>query len=129
MSCDALETIRELTETSARTQGALRMALAASEEVVALYTAQLLPCEHAVKASLHALGVPPDAIDKAVKELCKKEEKAIKENDAALKQQKEEQKLNAEERKVGMEATKAQIEVTKKEAAGMIKKPAAGSSK
>ena len=102
--------------------------LAASEEVVALYQAQLLPCSLAVKASLHALGVPPDEIDNAVETLCKKEEKATNERDEVLKQQKAEQALSAEERKAGIETAKAQIEVTKKEAAGMIKKPEAGAS-
>ena len=102
--------------------------LSASEEVVALYQAQLLPCSHAIKASMHALGVTPSEIEKAVEELCMKEKKAEQQNDEALKQQKEDAKISAEERKAGIEATKAQTEVTKKEAAGMIKKHAASSS-
>lgn len=102
--------------------------LAASEEVVALYQAQLLPCSVAVASSMHALGVNSDAIDAAVEEMCMRQHKADKQQDDAAVQQKEEQKLNAEERKVGMEATRASTDAAKKEVANMIKKPDAASS-
>ena len=102
--------------------------LAASEEVIALYAAQLLPCSHAVRASMHTLGATPDAIDKAVEELCAKEEKQQQVLDEDRARAKEEQKVGAEERKVNMEATKATTEIAKKEAKGMVKATPAGSS-
>lgn len=102
--------------------------LAASEEVIALYGAQLLPCSHAVRASMHTLGATPDEIDRAVEEMCKKEDKAQQVLDEDRAQAKEEQKVGAEERKVNMEQTKANTEVTKKEARGMVKPTPAGSS-
>lgn len=43
--------------------------LAASEEVVSLFRAQLIPCSVAVSSSMHTLGVPPEQIDEAVEEL------------------------------------------------------------
>jgi hypothetical protein len=102
--------------------------LAAAEEVEKLYTAGVLDCKFAVPATLHALGVSPEEIDKAVEEACEKREKEEKVLDDERKKADEEQKLNHEERKVGMEATKAQTEVTKKEAKGMVKPTAASSS-
>ena len=106
---------------------ALRTApLASSEEVIGLFQAQLLPCEHAVKASLHALGVSPDAIDKAVVDLCAKETQEHARDDEARAQQQADAALVAEERKVKIEATRAQTEVVKKEAAGMRRPPASG---
>jgi len=102
--------------------------LAASEEVIALYGAQLLPCEHAVRAAMHTLGASPDQIDAAVEDLCAKEKKQQQVLDEDRAQAKEEQKVGAEERKVNMEQTKANTEVTKKEARGMVKPTPAGSS-
>ena len=105
---------------------ALRTApLAAAEEVEKLYTAGVLDCKFAVPATLHALGVSPEEIDKAVEEACEKREKEEKVLEEDRRKADEEQKLNQEERKVGMEATKAQTEVTKKEAKGMVKPTAA----
>ena len=101
--------------------------LAASEEVVALYQAQLLPCSVAVASSMHALGVNSEAIDEAVEEMCKRQNKADKQQDDEIAQGKEDRKLQAEVAKVNMEKTKADVEVTKKEARGMIKPTAASS--
>jgi hypothetical protein len=102
--------------------------LAASEEVIALFTAQLLPCEAAVRASMHTLGATPDMIDRAVEELCAKEQKQQQVLDEDRARAVEEQKAGAEERKVNIEQTKANTEVTKKEAKGMVKATAASSS-
>jgi DNA-binding transcriptional MerR regulator len=101
--------------------------LAAAEEVERLYTAGVLDCKFAIPATLHALGVSPEEIDKAVEEACEKREKEQQLMEEDRKKAEEEQKLSQEERKVGMQATKAQIEVTKKEAAGMVRAPAASS--
>ena len=101
--------------------------LAATDEVVSLYNAKLLPCEHAVSASLHALGVAPAAIDKAIEELCAKEHEETARQGEAVAQQKADAKISAEERKVNMEATKAQTEATKKQTAGTVQ-PAAASA-
>ena len=43
-----------------------------------LYTAGVLDCKFAVPATLHALGVSPEEIDKAVEEACEKREKEEK---------------------------------------------------
>lgn len=102
--------------------------LAASEEVVALYQAQLLPCSVAVASSMHALGVSSEAIDEAVEEMCKRRDKTDQQQDADVAQQKEDRQLQAEVAKVNMEKTKADVEVTKKEAKGMVKKPTAEAS-
>lgn len=101
--------------------------LAASEEVVALYQAQLLPCSVAVASSMHALGVNSEAIDEAVEEMCRRQEKADQQQEDDIAQNKEDRKLQAEVAKVNMEKTKADVEVTKKEARGMIKPTAASS--
>jgi hypothetical protein len=102
--------------------------LAASEEVIALYGAQLLPCEHAVRAAMHTLGASPDQIDAAVEDLCAKEQKQQQVLDEDRERAKEEQKVGAEERRVNMDATRATTEVVKKEARGMVKATAASSS-
>ena len=96
--------------------------LAASEEVVALFQAQLLPCSVAVASSMHALGVGPEAIDEAVEQMCGRQQQ-----DDDIAQGKEDRKLQAEVAKVNMEKTKADVEVTKKEAKGMVKPTAASS--
>ena len=102
--------------------------LAANEEVIGLYGAGILPCEVAVPAALHALGVGPEEIDRAVEEVCKKKEQEEKLMDEDRKKADEESKLNKREREVGMEATKANTEITKKEASGMVKKSEASAS-
>lgn len=100
---------------------ALRTApLAAAEEVERLYTAGVLDCKFAVPATLHALGVAPDEIDKAVEEACAKREKDEKALDDDRRKADEERSINQQERKVSMEKTKADIEVTRKEARGMV---------
>lgn len=101
--------------------------LAASEEVVALFQAQLLPCSVAVASSMHALGVGPEAIDEAVEQMCGRQRKADQQQDDDIAQGKEDRKLQAEVAKVNMEKTKADVEVTKKEAKGMVKPTAASS--
>ena len=95
--------------------------LAASEEVVALYQAQLLPCSVAVASSMHALGVTASAIDEAVEHLCMQKEKEEKQRDDEIAQGKEDRKLQAEVAHVNSEKTKADTEVTRKEAKGMVK--------
>tara|TARA_B100000405_G_scaffold296620_2_gene251718 strand:- start:58 stop:1740 length:1683 start_codon:yes stop_codon:yes gene_type:complete len=102
--------------------------LAANEEIIGLYGAGILPCEVAVPAALHALGVGPEEIDRAVEEVCKKRDKEEKVLDEDRKKAEEESKLNKREREVGMEATKASTEIAKKEALGMVRKSEASSS-
>lgn len=102
--------------------------LAANEEIAGLYGAGILPCEVAVPAALHALGVGPEEIDRAVEEVCKKRDKEEKLLDEDRRKAEEESKLNKREREVSMEATKASTEITKKEAAGMVRKSEASSS-
>ena len=101
--------------------------LAASEEVVALYQAQLLPCSVAVASSMHALGVNSEAIDEAVEEMCRRQEKADQQQDDDIALTREDRKLQAEVARINAEKTKAEIEVTKKEAEGMVMKPTAAS--
>ena len=101
--------------------------LAASEEVIGLYQAQLLPCSVAVASSMHALGVNSEAIDEAVSAMCQRQQKVDQQQDDAIAQGKEDRKLQAEVARVNMEKTRADAELTKKEAKGMVK-PAAASS-
>lgn len=77
---------------------------------------------------LHLLLHSPDEIDRAVEELCAKEQKHQQVLDEDRARAKEEQNICAEERKVNMEATRATTEVTKKEAKSMVKATAASSS-
>ena len=64
--------------------------LAASEEVVALYQAQLLPCSVAA-SSMHALGVNSEAV--AVEEMCRRQEKADQQQDDDIALTREDRKL------------------------------------
>lgn len=106
--------------------------LAATDEVVALFTAGLAPCEIAMPAVLHAIGASKDEIDRAVEKACKNEER-----DAALREEeraahKIDQALSIKEReanlannelkqKVELEQARAAVAQTKKQTSEMGK--------
>lgn len=94
--------------------------LAATEEVVALYTAGLAPCEIAMPAVLHAVGATKDEIDTAVKKMCEKEEAdaAVASEDRAFQQQ--EKTLGLQERQAALKSAPARQRVEADQANGNV---------
>ena len=80
--------------------------LSASEEIVALYTANLIDSEIAVPAVLHSLGSTSDEIDAALDRIRAKEEK-----DCACED--EERDLNNQQKKVSLETAKFNLKNAK----------------
>lgn len=123
----------------AMTLSLLTAPLAATEEVVALFTAGLAPCEIAMPAVLHAIGASKDEIEKAVKKMCENEEKAaalaeedreaMKEDRALGNKEREANMASGDERqKVDLDQAKANIDKTKKETSEIGKAPPGGAS-
>ena len=86
--------------------------LASSEEVTALFSAQIIDLETALPAALHALGATTDEVEKAVERGLAKAEKqcACEDEDRAMA--KKDQDLNMKERTVGLRKTEADIKKT-----------------
>ena len=80
--------------------------LAATEEVINLFSSGLAPMEVALPAALHAIGASKDEIDAAMEKAQKEEEKkcACEDEDRALQTQ--EKKLSLEERKTALQSAK-----------------------
>ena len=113
--------------------------LAATEEVVALYTAGLAPCEIAMPAVLHAIGASKDEIEKAVEKMCNQEEKAAAIADEDRERQKADSALSTKERessladgkerqKVELDQARANVAQTKKQTGEIGKTPPGGAS-
>ena len=103
--------------------------LAASEEVVQLYTAGLAPIEIAMPACLHAIGASKDEIDLAVKEAVEKKEKECACEDEEKKLANQRSAVDIEAAKANVAATKAQTAAAAREAKQPAEKKAASSSK
>jgi hypothetical protein len=117
--------------------------LAATEEVIQLYTAGLVPVEIAMPAVLHAIGATKEQITAAVESAVaeKEEEKKcacenkdyereerklnLQERKTAIRQGGEERKQQAEAQAVDLEQRRANVAKTKKETAVLQKKPEA----
>ena len=84
--------------------------LAATDEVVSLFSAGLAPVEIALPAALHAIGANKDEIDAAMEKAQKDEEKkcACEDEDRAL--QTEEKQLSLQERKAALQAAPQKAE-------------------
>ena len=102
--------------------------LAASDEVIALYAANLVPCGHAVSAAMHALGASASAIDNAVEELCQKEEQDKSVTAEQRAQSNEQASLQAETQRAQIAQTKAQTQALKSQAAAKPSSSSGGSS-
>ena len=85
--------------------------LAATEEVLALYTGGLVPVELAMPAVLHSIGSSKEDIDSAL-------ERAVKERDEKEAREKQDQNGMEEERKLNMERQKKEITQIGKEPVG-----------
>lgn len=98
--------------------------LAATEEVINLFTSGLAPVEVALPAALHAIGANKDEIDAAVEKALKEEEKkcACEDEDRAL--QTEERKVSIEQRKAALEASREAPEGGSGSGSGSASKPA-----
>ena len=96
--------------------------LAASEEVVALYTAGLAPVEIAMPAVLHAIGASKDEIDAAVKKAVEDADKKCNCEDEDRQLQVEDQKLQQEERKQSIAANKKREAVELEQAKANVSK-------
>lgn len=115
--------------------------LAATEEVIQLYTAGLVPLEIAMPAVLHAIGATKEQISAAVESAVaeKEEEKKcacenkdyereerklnMQERKTAIRSGGEERKQAAEAQSVDLEQRRANVAKTKKETAVLQKKP------
>ena len=95
--------------------------LAASDEVVNIYAAGLVPVSVARPAVMHAIGASKDEIDKAVEEATKKEEErcACEEQEKGYKL--EDQKLSLDERRAGLKAAPAKASVEAKQVEANVK--------
>ncbi len=120
--------------------------LAATEEVIQLYAAGLVPVEIAMPAVLHAIGATKEQISAAVESAVaeKEEEKKcacenkdyereerklnLQERKTAIRQGGEERKQQAEAQAVDLEQRRANVAKTKKETAVLQKKPTAAAS-
>ena len=120
--------------------------LAATDEVIALFTAGLAPCEIALPACLHAIGATKDEIDAAVEQMCKNEEKTaaiaaedreykqadqalgLDERKAAIQAAPAKQKAEADQAKANVQQTEAQTKKTLEEAKVAGKPPPAAKS-
>ena len=80
--------------------------LAATDEVISLFSSGLAPMEIALPAALHAIGANKDEIDAALEKAKKEEEKkcSCEEEDRAFQTQ--EKKLSLQERKIALQSTK-----------------------
>lgn len=95
--------------------------LAATEEVVNLFTAGLAPCEIAMPAVLHAIGASKAEIDKAVKTMCDKEEATANMAAEDREFQKQDQALGLKERKAQMQTAPAKEKAEAKQAEANVK--------
>jgi len=89
--------------------------LAATLEVVSLFTSQLIDLETALPAAMHALGATTDEIEKAWERAKAKNEKECACEDEEREWTKKERDINLKERDANLDATKANTEKTKKE--------------
>ena len=81
--------------------------LSASEEVIALYSANLIDAEIAVPAVMHALGSTPDEIDAAMERTRAKEEKDCQCEDENRDMEMQQKKVALETSKVNLKNAKA----------------------
>lgn len=81
--------------------------LSASEEVIALYSANLIDAEVAVPAVMHALGSTPDEIDAAMERTRAKEEKDCQCEDENRDMEMQQKKVALETSKVNLKNAKA----------------------
>jgi len=81
--------------------------LSASEEVIALYGANLIDAEVAVPAVMHALGSTPDEIDAAMERTRAKEEKDCQCEDENRDMEMQQKKVALETSKVNLKNAKA----------------------
>lgn len=104
-------------ENDAVTLSLVTAPLAATEEVVQLFTAGLAPCEIAMPAVLTAIGASTDEIERAVKKVCEAEAEAKTVADEDRAAQKVDRDLSIRERESALKSSKtADVEKTPKEA-------------
>jgi len=90
--------------------------LAASEELVALFNAQLIDSEVAVPAAMHALGSTNEEIEAALERIRAKEEKECECQDEEREFQKKDRDVAFKEREVNLRKTEADIKNTQHDA-------------
>jgi hypothetical protein len=83
--------------------------LAASEEIVALFNAQLIDSDVAVPAAMHALGSSNEEIEAALARIKAKEDKQCECDDEEREFQKKDRDVAFKEREVGLKKTEADI--------------------
>jgi len=83
--------------------------LAASEELVALYSAGLIDSEIAVPAAMHALGSSNEEIEAALERMKAKEDAQSQNEDEEREFQKKDRDVAFKEREVGLKKTEADI--------------------
>lgn len=111
-------------ENDAVTLSLVTAPLAATEEVVQLFTAGLAPCEIAMPAVLTAIGASTDEIERAVKKVCEAEAEAKTVADEDRAAQKVDRDLSIRERESALKSSttqqvaqaKVDVEKTPKEA-------------
>lgn len=83
--------------------------LAASEELVALFGAQLIDTDVAVPAAMHALGSTNEEIEAALERIRAKEQKDVQSQDEEREFQKKDRDVAFKEREVGLKKMEADI--------------------
>ena len=103
--------------------------LSATEEVVNVFAAGLVPLEVAMPAVMHAIGASKDEIERAVAKATAEAEKKCQceEEDRAFQQ--EEQQLGLEERRAGMQAAPAREKAEADQAKANVKQTEATTKK
>lgn len=100
--------------------------LAATDEVLALYSGGLVPVEIAMPSVLHAIGATKDDIDSAVQKAKEREEEAKKEDNTQKKYTNDDNAINLEIKQVDLDQKKKALK--EPESSGAPSKPSSSSS-